>query len=241
MEQKIEADNSQGKTSLLSGILRRVGTVAVFFVFIAAILFLTAGTLSWVWAWVYLGICILSMLINAPILLRTSPETVAERGAGQETKNWDKVVSGVWGLMFYIAVPLIAGLDMRFDWSGALSTAWHVSGAIVHFASLEFTSWAMIANAFFSTAVRIQSERGHTVCRSGPYRYVRHPGYVGFILQSLSLPILLGSWWAMVPGVIAAFLMGLRTYLEDRTLQAELPGYSNYTKDVRYRLLPGIW
>jgi len=106
---------------------------------------------------------------------------------------------------------------------------------------LGLTSWAMIANAYFSTAVRIQSERGHTVCSRGPYRFVRHPGYVGFILQSLSAPFLLGSIWALIPGILAAVLMVIRTALEDRTLQAELPGYPEYVQNVRYRLVPGIW
>jgi protein-S-isoprenylcysteine O-methyltransferase Ste14 len=99
----------------------------------------------------------------------------------------------------------------------------------------------MIANAFFSTAVRIQSERGHTVCRSGPYRFVRHPGYVGFILQSLGTPVLLGSWWALIPGVTAVVFMIIRTSWEDRTLQAELPGYRDFVQEVRYRLVPAIW
>ena len=99
----------------------------------------------------------------------------------------------------------------------------------------------MIANAYFSTAVRIQTDRGHTVCRTGPYRYVRHPGYLGFILQSIAVPILLGSLWALVPGIVAAALMVVRTALEDRTLQAELLGYQQYSREVRYRLIPGIW
>jgi protein-S-isoprenylcysteine O-methyltransferase Ste14 len=99
----------------------------------------------------------------------------------------------------------------------------------------------MIANAYFSTAVRIQLDRGHTVCRTGPYRFVRHPGYVGFILQSISVPFLLGSWWALIPGIAATVLMIMRTSLEDRTLRAELPGYQDYVWDVRYRLVLGIW
>ncbi len=241
MNQKTETTAGEGKSTLIAGILKRVRTVAIFFVLIALILFLSAGKLDWVWAWVFLGISIVSVSINAPIMLRTSPETIAERGESPETKGWDKVVSGFWGLMMYIAIPLAAGLDVRFNWSGGIHIAWHISGAAALAAGLGLTSWAMIANAFFSTAVRIQSERGHTVCRSGPYRFVRHPGYVGFILQSLGLPVLLGSWWALIPGVVAALLMSLRTSLEDRTLQAELPGYLDYIQEVRYRLVPGVW
>ena len=101
--------------------------------------------------------------------------------------------------------------------------------------------WAMTTNAFFSTAVRIQSDRGHTVCRSGPYRFVRHPGYVGAILMSLGTPLLLGSAWALIPAAAAMVLMVLRTHLEDDTLRAELPGYEDYAHDVRYRLVPRLW
>jgi protein-S-isoprenylcysteine O-methyltransferase Ste14 len=106
---------------------------------------------------------------------------------------------------------------------------------------LGLGGWAMLANAYFSTAVRIQSDRGQTVCRSGPYRFVRHPGYVGFMLQSLGTPLLLGSSWALIPGITAVALMAIRTSWEDRMLQAELPGYPDYAQQVRYRLVPGIW
>ncbi len=208
---------------------------------IAAILFLGAGRLNWLWAWVYLGICLVSVLINASIMLRTSVETIAERGQPQETKGWDKVVGSLWGAAIYFVLPLVAGLDVRFDWSRDLNIAWHIAGAVLFVVGLGFSAWAMIANAYFSTAVRIQSDRGHTVCSTGPYRFVRHPGYVGFILQSVSVPFLLGSWWALVPGIIAMVLMIIRTSLEDAMLQAELPGYQDYVRKVPCRLIPGIW
>jgi protein-S-isoprenylcysteine O-methyltransferase Ste14 len=89
--------------------------------------------------------------------------------------------------------------------------------------------------------VRIQTDRGHTVCDTGPYRFVRHPGYVGLILQAVGVPILLGSFWALIPGVAAAVLISIRTSFEDRTLRAELPGYVDYVQRVRWRLIPGIW
>jgi protein-S-isoprenylcysteine O-methyltransferase Ste14 len=141
----------------------------------------------------------------------------------------------------YFALPLVAGLDVRFGWTRDLSVAWHVAGAVVLAVGLELTSWAMIANAYFSMAVRIQSDRGHTVCSTGPYRFVRHPGYVGFILQSISLSFLWGSLWALIPSITATVLIIIRTSFEDRMLQAELPGYQDYVQKVRYRLVPGIW
>ncbi|MFC1481401.1 methyltransferase family protein [Candidatus Neomarinimicrobiota bacterium] len=241
MNTKPEISPTESHPDVAAGIIKRVGTVAISFVLIAAILFLAAGQLNWMWAWVYLGICLVSVLINASIMLRTSPETIAERGRPEETKDWDKVIGGLWAAAIYIALPLVAGLDMRFGWARDSSIAWHVAGAVVFAIGLGFSAWAMIANAYFSTAVRIQSERGHTVCSTGPYQFVRHPGYVGFILQSISVPFLLGSLWALIPGIIATILMIIRTSLEDRTLQAELPGYQEYVQKVRQRLVPGIW
>ena len=241
MNTESEIPPTENHPNVVAGILKRIGTLAIFFVLIAVILFLAAGRLNWTWAWVYLGICLVSVLINGTITLRTSPETIAERGELKMTRKWDKIVSGLYALAMYFALPLVAGLDVRFGWARDISVAWHVAGAVVFAVGLELSAWAMIANAYFSTAVRIQSDRGHTVCSTGPYRFVRHPGYVGFILQSISVPFLLGSLWALIPGITATVLMIIRTSLEDRTLQAELPGYQDYVQKVRYRLVPGIW
>ncbi len=131
-------------------------------------------------------------------------------------------------------------LDVRWGWTRQLSAAWNLAGAVVLAPGLGLAGWAMIANAYFSTAVRIQSDRGQTVCRSGPYRFVRHPGYVGYILQPLGTALLLGSLWALIPGLVAVILMGIRTILEDRLLQAKLPGYREYAQQVRYLLVPGV-
>lgn len=241
MSTKSEIPTTDHRPTLAAGIVARLGTVAVFLVLQAVILFLAAGRLTWTWAWVYLGICLVIICINGAILLRTSPETIAERGLPQETQDWDKVISGLWAMVLYLVLPLVAGLDVRSGWTRELGTAWNMAGAVALVAGLALSSWAMIANAYFSTAVRIQSDRGQTVCRSGPYRFVRHPGYLGSILQSLGIPLLLGSLWALLPGLVAAALMVIRTALEDRFLQAALPGYREYVGQVRCRLVPGVW
>jgi protein-S-isoprenylcysteine O-methyltransferase Ste14 len=232
---------TKNRSSVVTGILSRFGQVAILLVVQAAILFLAAGGLNWTWAWVFLGIYLVSVSINSAFMMRTSPETIAERGQAKETKDWDKVVGGLWSLAQFLVLPLVAGLDMRFGWTRDYSALWHVAGAMVFAVGLGLFGWAMITNAYFSTAVRIQSDRGQTVCHTGPYRFVRHPGYIGTILQSLVIPILLGSMWALIPGITAAVLMIARTSLEDRTLQAELPGYQDFVQEVRYRLVPGIW
>jgi len=241
MNEESEIPATEKRSSLAAGIATRAGTVAFFIILQGVILFLAAGRLSWAWAWVYLGICLVSVAVNGAIMLRTNPETIAERGQPEATQGWDKVISGLWALLLYLILPLVAGLDMRLGWTQELSAAWNLVGAVVLAAGLGFAGWAMIANAYFSTAVRIQSDRGQTVCRSGPYRFVRHPGYLGFILQSLGTPLLLGSWWALLPGLVAVVLIVARTTLEDRFLQAELPGYTEYAQRVRYRLVPRIW
>jgi protein-S-isoprenylcysteine O-methyltransferase Ste14 len=231
----------KNRSETTPGILARFVQVAILLIVQAVILFLASGQLAWVWAWVFLGICFLSTSINSAFLMRTSPETVAERGQAQSSKDWDKIISGLWSLFQFLLIPLIAALDVRFGWTQNYSLSWHIVGALAFTAGLSLFGWALITNTFFSTVVRIQSERGQMVCKGGPYRFVRHPGYVGAIFQSLGMALLLGSWWALVPASVAAILMIARTSLEDRTLQAELPGYQDFVKEVRYRLVPGIW
>jgi protein-S-isoprenylcysteine O-methyltransferase Ste14 len=233
--------DNEKRSDVAKGIVLRLGTIAAFLIVQAVLLFGGAGTLDWLWAWVYFGISLATVAINGAIMLRTSPETIAERGRPREVHSWDKVVSGIGGAAMYLVLPLVAGLDARFGWTPPLGMAWHGAGALVLTAGYGLTAWAMISNAYFSTAVRIQTERGHAVCRSGPYRYVRHPGYVGMTLQSLGTCFLLGSFWALLPALVAAAAMGFRTAWEDRMLQAELPGYQEYAQEVRYRLIPGIW
>jgi protein-S-isoprenylcysteine O-methyltransferase Ste14 len=226
---------------VMAGIIARFGQVVVLLTVQAVVLFLAAGRLNWVWAWVFLGIYLVGVCIMGAFLLRTSPETIVERGRSREMRDWDKFVGGLWSLAQFLALPLVAGLDVRFGWTRDLSAAWNLVGAVIFALGLGIFGWAMITNAYFSTVARIQSDRGQTVCSSGPYRFVRHPGYVGAILQSLGIPLLLGSWWALIPGVTAAVLMIVRTSLEDRMLQAELPGYRDFAQQVRFRLVPGIW
>jgi protein-S-isoprenylcysteine O-methyltransferase Ste14 len=227
--------------TIAAGIAARAAQVALVFVLQGAILFLSSGRFDWLWAWVFLGIYVLSVAVNSAFLLHSNPETVAERGRAKLTKDWDKIISALWGLAQFLLIPLVAGLDLRFQWTVNLSLASHIVGGVAFAFGLGLFGWAMIANAYFSTAVRIQNDRGQTVCRTGPYRFVRHPGYAGTLLQSLGMPLLLGSWWALIPGMAAAILMTLRASFEDRMLQAELAGYQDFAREVRYRLIPGIW
>ena len=133
-------------------------------------------------------------------------------------------------------------MDVRFDWSPDLPDVYlsWIALAVIFLGSM-LGNWAMVANRFFSSHVRIQTDRGHAVVSSGPYRFVRHPGYAGAVLSWLAAPVFFSSYWVGVPTVLAIFVIVLRTKLEDNMLQAELPGYQEFSQKVQYRLLPGIW
>lgn len=223
-----------------SGIIKRFVQVIVQVAVIAAILFLSSGRPGWLWGWVFVGLYLVGILIGAVFLLRYSPRTIAKRAESQGMKDWDKVVGGLWAVMYFVVMLGVAGLDERFGWTGTLGLGIHLGGAVAFALGFGFFGWSMVANAHFSTVVRVEEEE-HAVCDRGPYGFVRHPGYISAIVQSLAAPLVLGSLWALIPGALAAVLMTLRTALEDRTLQEELEGYKEYTQRVRYRLVPGVW
>jgi protein-S-isoprenylcysteine O-methyltransferase Ste14 len=238
MNANTPAGPSKGESKTSKAVLRRMLQVFVTYLVLAVILFSSAGSLKWMWAWAYLGLGFVILVINAVIL---PAELIAERGQpGENVKPWDRLLATLTGLPT-LAVPIVAGLDKRFAWSPQLTPAVHLTGLTLFALGQGLFSWAMASNKYFSTAVRIQMDRGHTVATSGPYRYVRHPGYAGFAISFLGTSLALGSLWATIPAGLTACLLVVRTALEDRTLQDELPGYRDYARRVRYRLLPGIW
>jgi protein-S-isoprenylcysteine O-methyltransferase Ste14 len=135
----------------------------------------------------------------------------------------------------------VAGLEWRWGRSAPWPSGVHLAGLLATGLGYGLFVWAMVANAFFSFGVRLQDERGHAAVTEGPYRWVRHPGYAGTILAQAGIPLLLGSPWAFVPCGLTAALFVVRTILEDRMLQAELPGYAEYARHTRFRLVPGVW
>jgi protein-S-isoprenylcysteine O-methyltransferase Ste14 len=209
-----------------------------------AVLFLSAGTLHWGWGWALLGVVAAFLAAHPLILIPKNPELLAEREKGvldKGVKAWDKWITLLAAGVLPIASWIVAGLDHRFQWTGSITLAYHVGGLLATILGYALFLWAMAANAFFSEGVRIQAERGHAVATQGPYRFVRHPGYSGAILSQVATPLLLGSPWALIPALASAALYVVRTSLEDRTLIAELPGYWDYTRQTRYRLLPRVW
>jgi len=237
----VKRKSSKQNDDLVRGAVQRGIQVLVILLFYGLLLFISAGRLDWPTAWGYLAVYLVTVCINMTIILRKNPEFAVERGKVKEdTKGWDQWVTNIAGI-FMIVGLIVPGLDRRFGWSSPFSFTLQLAGFIVLALGYALFSWAMLSNEFFETTVRVQRDRGQTVARSGPYHFVRHPGYVGMILQLLSTPFALGSWWGILPAVIAAGLFILRTALEDRTLQTELDGYAEYAEQVRYRLLPGVW
>ncbi len=207
------------------------------------LLFLSAGTVRWLWGWVLLASVTAFLAAHPILLIPINPELLAEREKGsldRPVKTWDKWTTMLAGLAMVVAW-VVAGLDVRFDWTGPVAPAWHLAGLVLTILGYALFLWAMVSNAFFAEGVRVQTERGHTVATGGPYRYVRHPGYVGAIVGQLATPLVLGSLVAVPPSLLFAALYILRTALEDRTLQQELPGYREYAQRTRYRLVPGLW
>jgi protein-S-isoprenylcysteine O-methyltransferase Ste14 len=159
----------------------------------------------------------------------------------QSAKAWDKVLAPLMALSVSFPLVIVAGLDHRFGWSPLFPLWLIVLGFLLISLGYAFAAWALIENRFFSSVVRIQVDRGHVVCDSGPYRIVRHPGYAGNMLALPGMVLALSSTWTLIPAAVALIIAVIRTVLEDQTLQDELPGYRDYARRVRYRLIPGIY
>ena len=204
-------------------------------------LFWSAGRMNWWPAWASIAVMSAWIVATAIVIFRFNPDLLAERlGPRKGAKPWDTAIMSVLGLMQLVRY-IVAGLDQRFGWTGGFPLAAQITALIVCALGYALVVWATASNAFFSQIVRIQSERGHAVAAGGPYHYVRHPAYVGAILYELAVSVLLASWWALVVSGLSAILLIIRTALEDCILQAELAGYAGYARQVRHRLLPGIW
>ena len=217
---------------------KRIVFIVAYVCLEAAVLLLAAGTLNWLEAWLYFGMRIGSMAIASVYIIRKNANIINKRGQKQEgTKSWDKVFGLVYGVAILL-FPIVAGLDYRFGWS-AMALVWQIVGFIGLIPAMILPYWAMAENRHLYTTVRL--EEGHQVMKTGPYRLLRHPMYVGAILAALCSPLLLGSWYAFALNCVAVLALIVRTALEDRTLQAELPGYAEFTQETRYRLLPGVW
>ena len=214
------------------------------FLFAVALLW-PAGTWQWWEAWALVGLWAIYGVITVHYFLRHDPALLAERmklvPLHKEQKVWDKVLM----LLFFIAgigLYLIPGFDvMRYEWSEPLPVWMKIIAMLVHLPCFLFLGWVMRENTFLSQVVKIDKDRDHQVVTTGPYALVRHPMYTVVIVLLFAVPVALGSRFALILAVFLTLLLIIRTYLEDRTLHAELEGYPEYAKQTQYRLIPGIW
>jgi len=214
------------------------------YLLIPLLLLLCGGDWGWWQAWVF-ALMIFAVGIGGRVgAERRHPGLLAERVDFDKTsgvKPWDRILSPLMAISVSFPLYIVAGLDHHFKWSPDFSWWCIVLGFFLVTIGYAFGTWAIVENRFFSGVVRIQADRGHTVCDTGPYRIVRHPGYIGNILPLAGIVLALGSLWTIIPAAIALVIAVTRTALEDRALQEELPGYREYAQRVRYRLIPGIY
>jgi len=225
----------------MSPIIRRILQLMVLVLLQAVLLFGSAGSVHWPAGWWYIGLYVLMLAVASFIMFPNRREVVEERSKGaQGGKRWDLWLTRLMTIPT-VSLLVISGFDDRFGWTPPLPLWLRLTGALLFVAGYALVLWAMYSNKFFSQTVRIQTERGHTAVMDRPYQTIRHPGYLGMTLSMLGAVFILDSLWGLVFFALYLVLIIARITLEDRTLQAELPGYKDYAARTRYRLLPGIW
>jgi protein-S-isoprenylcysteine O-methyltransferase Ste14 len=217
--------------------------IASFFgvVLMASVIFLAAGKLLFWQAMLYVGLALLGTLLTH--LLTPSGSSLAARRAetAKAGEPWDRRLVGIYFLVNLLMFAL-AGLDAgRFGWSLPFPIAWTVIGAVLMVGGQVLFAFARRENAFFSATVRIDTEGQHRVCSTGPYHFVRHPGYLGMALSVIGFPLVMGSVWSFLPVVVALVLLLVRTTREDGFLMEKLPGYKAYAEETKYKLVPLVF
>ena len=223
---------------------RQALSLAVFSLLPAAVVFGCAGSTQWVAGWAYVSTLWIATVGTRLLVMRLEPKLVAERASSvrrDDVAIWDRLILPMIALVGPLTSWILAGLSFRFGWLGGLSVAVRVAALGLLIAGSALVTWAMLTNPFFSAVARIQHDREQAVVSRGPYRFVRHPGYLGMLVANLATPILLDAPWTFVPIVIVGLLLVLRTALEDRMLRTELPGYIQYARSTPARLVPLVW
>lgn len=221
---------------------RRASQVIAGLLLFMVVFFLSAGRIDLPRAWFFFAIYFVSFLFNTVIFLRFNPEIIRARSETNwgKMKWWDKVFAVLY-FVFLFSMFIVCGLDVGRLHLSSIGIGFLVVGVIIFVVGWAFAVWAMVENKFFETTVRVQMEREHRVVSTGPYAIIRHPGYAGMILFYGCSPFIIGSLYGLIPVILLAFAFVFRTYFEDRLLYEELTGYKEYTKKVKYRLLPFVW
>jgi len=220
-----------------------IGSI-IAYLLIPLVLLVSGWDLGWWQGWFYSALIVIAGIGPRIWAEKRHPGLLAERGKlgkEQNVKSWDKVLAPLMAVSLSFLLVIVAGLDHHFGWSSAFPLWLNILGFILIILGYTFAGWALAENRFFSTMVRIQTDRGHMVCDSGPYGIVRHPGYAGNILALPGMVLAFGSVWTIIPAIVALIIAMIRTTLEDKTLQEELPGYRDYVRRVHYRLIPGVF
>lgn len=209
--------------------------------FFIVIMFIAAGRINYLQGIIYLSVSIFGLILNV-ITAKDNEELMKERTKpGENVKSWDKKILGLLALITLFSY-ILAGLDSgRYHWSPSFNLTYYLLGAVIVLIGQIIFLTAKNQNAFFSSVARIQDERQHSVCDVGMYSFVRHPGYLGMIISWLGFPIIMGSFYSIIPVTVAIILLIFRTYLEDKMLTEELNGYKEYKQKTNYRLIPYIW
>jgi protein-S-isoprenylcysteine O-methyltransferase Ste14 len=223
-------------------IIRLVIRTLVWFGVIGAVLFTAAGTWQWLAAWLFLLFMILLGLGGGLWLMQIDPALFKERMGpviqpGQPSADRIFMVAFLTVALVWL---IVTGLDQRFDLS-QVTIGVQITGAVLALAGMAISFWVLRENSFAAPVIKLQRDRGQRVIDTGPYHFVRHPMYSGAVLFFLGTSLWLGSWWSAALTLIMAVLFAWRTTAEEHTLRDGLPGYTDYTTRVRYRLCPGLW
>jgi protein-S-isoprenylcysteine O-methyltransferase Ste14 len=233
---KPEQSNRSDDGLILRVVFIQVATLLLF----GLLMFLPAGSLTWEKGWLFLLVFVTVSIVIAPYIWRVNPELLVARSRVRWAKGWDMIVSSITIAALLAIFPVAALDDGRFHWC---PIPWWVCclGYFLFLVGIGVLTWVGVVNKFAEPGVRIQVERGHRVIDTGPYAIVRHPSYAVAVPFFAGIALCLGSLWALIPAGLASAMLVLRTQWEDQTLQAELPGYKEYTERVRYKLIPGVW
>ena len=221
--------------------IRYLLQIAIFVLIFALSLFLPAGRWDWGMGWAYVTVIALSQFGVAAILISKKSALLDERSQMGGKRDLDRVLAGVMAVFGPVSICIVAGLNLKNGWPPSLPFAFQLTGLALGILGSALTVWAMAVNQFFYGVMRVAKEKGHVVCDRGPYRIVRHPGYIRAALFTLASPLILHSVWAFFPALLTIVAILLRTRMEDANLQTKLDGYRSFTQRTRFRLFPGIW
>jgi protein-S-isoprenylcysteine O-methyltransferase Ste14 len=225
----------------VSPIFSRILQLLVLVIIQGVLLFVSAGSLRWLAGWWYIGMYVIMLALASFVMIPHRREVIEERSKGVKGgKNWDRWLTQLM-MIPSLGLLILSGLDQRWNWTLPLPLWLRLLGVLFFAAGYALVLWAMYTNKYFSQVVWIQSERGHVAVTDGPYRIVRHPGYLGMIISLLGAVFILDSLYGLACFILYLILIITRAALEDHTLRAELPGYADFATHTRYRLFPGFW